>query len=333
MIVKITNNNVEGIHHALHLRLKTKFSKNGYELQSDFPKKTGSLSLKSYDFDSGFNLNILRGSIASFLQLEFTEEDHNYLRYFFIKSGEFIHTVSPSIRYRLTDLFSCMVASKGEETQLFTFPAQKYVEILFIQMETKRFSMDLKSDFFSLPEEIGNIIMDKKMGGHFIYHNNYTMSISDTIKEILETKKEDIIKRFFIESKALELLWQQTELYKQEVNLGYNRNVLRKTDATLIKKAKDYIHNNLDHKLTLLSVSRAVGTNETKLKIGFKKLYGKTFSEILRTERLNKAKALLVEGQMSVKEIAHACGYQSMSMFSTRFKERYGVTPSTYLLS
>lgn len=60
-------------------------------------------------------------------------------------------------------------------------------------------------------------------------------------------------------------------------------------DALLIKKAKEFLHDNLDKKLTLKFVSRAIGTNEIKLKIGFKKMYGKTFTEILRTERLNKA--------------------------------------------
>lgn len=333
MKIKIENNNAEGIHSALNTPLKSKFEKKGFEYQSIFSKATGNLTLKSYEFDKGFNFNILRGDISSSFQLEFNEDQNNYLRFFFIKKGELIHTVSPTIIYRLTDNFSCMVAAKGDKNQLFTFPVQNNLEIFFLQIETKSFSIDLKSDFFELPKEIGTVLKNKHMENHFIYHGNYSLNICDTINEIINTQKAGIIKRFFLESKALELLWLQAEQYKQEKNKGRTPNVLKMHDVTIIKKAKEHIHDNLDKKLTLKSVSRAIATNETKLKIGFKKMYGKTFTEILRTERLNKAKVLLVDGQMSVKEVANFCGYKSPSMFSVRFKERFGETPGNYINS
>ncbi len=333
MLIKVENSNPEGIHNALSSKLNIKYRKSGYEHQSNFPLKQGNLILKSFHFNDGFDFNILSGDISTFIQLEFTEDENNYLRYFFIKKGELIHTITPNMRYRLTDNYSCMVMARGENNQLFTFPIQNDVKILFLQIETKRFSIDLKSDFLSLPPVIGNSLMNYQSGSHFIYHSNYTLSISDTINEILNTQKEGIIKRFFLESKALELLWLQTELYNKELKLGYNQKLIRQHDVIIITKAKDYIHNNLNKNITISSLSREVGTNETKLKTGFKKLYGKTFSDILRTERLNKAKVLVEEGQMSIKEIANSCGYTSISMFIARFKERFGDTPGRYMKS
>lgn len=330
MKVKIKNNSAEGIHNALNKTLKTKFLKNGFEYHSDFPKNIGELSLKSYEFNKGFNCNVLKGNIYLLFQLEFNENQNNSLRFFFIKKGELIHLVSPSIRYRLTDNYSCMVAAKVNDNQLFTFPTQNNVEILFLQIETKDFLIDLNLDFINLPEEIGNVLMNKEMERNFVYHSSYSLNIGETINEILSTQKEGIVKRFFIESKALELLWLQTEQFKKETIQGYNAKELRNQDIMLIKKAKEYIHDNLDENLTLSSISRAIGTNETKLKIGFKKLFGKNFSEILRTERFNKAKTLLNEGQMSVKEISNSCGYKSSSMFSARFKAHFGVSPSKF---
>lgn len=330
MKIKIKRNNAEGIHQALNQTLKTEFSKDDFEYFSYFTEPAGVLSLKSFEFDKGFNFNILKGDINSLIKFEFEEDHNNYLRFFFVKKGELIHTVSASIRYRLTDNYSCMVAAKDQQDQIFTFPAQKDVEILFLQIETKSFSIDFKSDIFSLPQDIGDVLMNKKMDSHIIYHSLYTLNIADTIEKIIKTKKEGIVKRFFLESKALELLWLQTEQFKQEKNEGYNPKVLRKHDIIIIKKAKDYIHENLDKKLTLSLISRSIGTNSTKLKTGFKLLYGKTFTQIMRTERLNKAKALLDKGELSVKEIAYSSGYKSTSMFSTRFKERFGTTPSKY---
>lgn len=273
MKIIIDNQTAEGIHNSLKASLKTRLEKEGFEYKSHFDKSIGQFTLRSYGFDKGFNFNILQGDIASFFQIESKEDQNNYLRFFFIKSGEMIHQVSSTIRYRLSDNYSCMVAAKGSQKQYFTLPIQKDLEILFLQIETKSFSIDLKSDFFQLPSEIGNVLKNEKMDSHFIYHSNYTLTISDTINEILNTQKQGIVKRFFLESKALELLWLQAEQYKLETKQSYNPNQLRKYDVAILRKAKDFIHENLNQKLTLATVSEAIGTNETKLKTGFKKLF------------------------------------------------------------
>lgn len=333
MKIRIDNNSVEGVHHFLAKKLKSKFEKNGFEYKASINSGVGEFSIKSYDFDKGFSYHVIQGNITSIIELEFNEDQNNCLRYIFVKQGELIHKVSPAIRYRLTDNYSCMVAAKNNENQLFTLPAQGNIEIYFLQIETKSFSIDLKSDFFHLPQEIGSVFKNEKMDSHFIYHSLYTLEICDTISELTNPDKEGVIKRFFIESKALELLWLQTEQYKKETSKGYKSKFLKKHDVSIIKKAKSFIHENLNEPLTHKLVANAVGTNETKLKTGFKTLFGKNFSEILRHERMNKAKALLEEGDLNIKEISHSCGYKSHSMFTKRFKERFGVNPMHYNLT
>lgn len=330
MKIKIEDNNAQGLHRALKQELSIENLKKGFELKTSISNGIGDLELTSFEFDKGFNFNILKGNITSLLQLNFEEDENNYLRFFFVNKGEVVHTVSEDIRYRLTDNFSCMVAAKGGKNQLFTFPVQNDIDILFLQIETKSFSIDFKPGAFDLSKLMSNVLMNKKMENHIIYHSLYTHDISEAISEIETTEKQGIVKRFFLESKALELLWLQAEQYEKEIKNGFNRNILRKQDVRIIKKAKDYIHEHCETKLTLTSVSRAIGTNETKLKTGFKKLYGKTFTDILRVERLNKAKALIDEEELSIKEVARACGYKSTSMFSSRFKQRFGISPSKY---
>lgn len=63
MLVRIENINAEGIYKAFSQTLHTKYSKNGCEYQSDLPKKYGNLTLKSYNFNDGFNFNILQGDV------------------------------------------------------------------------------------------------------------------------------------------------------------------------------------------------------------------------------------------------------------------------------
>jgi len=54
-------------------------------------------------------------------------------------------------------------------------------------------------------------------------------------------------------------------------------------------------------------------------------------SDFLRVKRLELASTLLKERRGSVSEVAYACGFGSVSSFSSGFKKHYQVTPSTYL--
>lgn len=54
-------------------------------------------------------------------------------------------------------------------------------------------------------------------------------------------------------------------------------------------------------------------------------------SQYLRQYRLNKAKTLLDERGLTIKEIAFAVGFSSTSYFSRAFKEFSSITPSAYL--
>ena len=330
MQIQIGDGTTDQLHESLSLNLKSKFSKNGYEYQSIISKSDLSLTFHSLHFGAGFDFNTISGNIKKSFELEFNENKNNYLRFIIVRNGEVIHTLSPSIRYRLNQGFSSIVAMKGSNNQKLTFPIQNNLELIFLQIETKRYAVELQNEFFELPKVFEKVWMNKEMDDHFIFQSNYTYTISETISEMISTAKEGITKRFFLESKALEILWLHTEQYNNEKKFGYDNNILKKIDVKLLKQAKDFIHHNQDKNLTLGLLAKEIGTNETKIKSGFKKMYGKTFSEILRFERFNKAKFLLSEGDLNIKEIALSCGYKSTSMFSVRFKEHFGVSPSKF---
>lgn len=317
-------------HRYLKQTFKTKYQASAYEHRSIFPVNTGSLFLKSYDFGNGLNFNILKGDILKLIQFQFSGDSNNFLRYIFVKEGELILRLTKSIRYRLSAYYSSIVAVKGNDRQVFTFPVQKNIELYFIEVNTKRFGVDIQTEFLKLPKEISDVFLNKQTEEHFVYQSIYILSVAETLNEIINTQTEGIVKRFFMESKVLELLWLQTEQYKHELLNGYDEHVLRKSDIKIIKQAKDYIHENLEKELTLNMLARNIGTNETKIKTGLKKMYGKTFSEILRNERLNNSKLLVEDGKLSIKEIAYRCGYKSVSMFRLRFKERFGISPIQY---
>lgn len=330
MLIDIENGTLENLHKTLNLKFKTNFKKNGYEYKTIISKNKIALTVESFQFGNGFNFTSIKGDLQHQLELEISEDATNYLRFLIVRNGILIHMLSPSIRYRLNSSFSSIVGVKGMNNQRITFPTQNNMEVFFLQVDIKRYAIDLKSDFFEFSKEVKAVSKNNENEEYFIFQSNYSYAISESISDIITTSKTGITKRFFIESKALELLWLHTEQYNNEQKFGFDDKIYKKIDFEILKKAKAFIHNNFNKPITLAILSKEVGTNETKIKQGFKKIYGKTFSEILRFERLNKAKLLLEEGNLSIKETAINCGYKSTLMFTVRFKERFGISPSNY---
>jgi len=72
-------------------------------------------------------------------------------------------------------------------------------------------------------------------------------------------------------------------------------------------------------------------TNESKLKIVFKKVYKTTIYGYVQKLRLEKANLLLKEQYLNIGEIAKEVGYKHQGHFSKLFFEFYGVYPKDLL--
>jgi len=62
----------------------------------------------------------------------------------------------------------------------------------------------------------------------------------------------------------------------------------------------------------------------------FKIAFGESPYSYLMTRRIERAMALLRQGDLSVTEVCFAVGCSSLGTFSTRFTELVGVPPSVY---
>jgi two-component system, response regulator YesN len=89
-----------------------------------------------------------------------------------------------------------------------------------------------------------------------------------------------------------------------------------------------YIHEHYAEDLTLEDLSNQLFISKNYLNQLFKKVTGETFMNYVIRVRINKAKVLLLEGNLMIYEIAEKVGYQNVPYFSTLFKKYCGVNPS-----
>jgi AraC-like DNA-binding protein len=105
---------------------------------------------------------------------------------------------------------------------------------------------------------------------------------------------------------------------------------IHKQDTRLIQSVYDYI---LPHKNaslpTLKELARIFGTNEFKLKAGFRYLFKTSIYQFYTDTRLEKAHMLIEHTAIPLKEIAYMSGYNTYPNFSRAFKIKFGCTPNS----
>ena len=92
-------------------------------------------------------------------------------------------------------------------------------------------------------------------------------------------------------------------------------------------RAVQAMYANVEEPLTLDEIADDVGLSRRQLERNFRNLLLEPPAAIYRNIRLERARGLMVETDMSVVEVAMACGFNSAHVFSRHFKNRYGDSP------
>ncbi len=111
------------------------------------------------------------------------------------------------------------------------------------------------------------------------------------------------------------------------------RNVVKKREersGDIIRTARKYIKDHFDKDISLDDVSRVVNISPYYFSKVFKEECGLNFIEYLTNIRIDNAKKLLENSNLSIKEICVSCGYTDPNYFSRSFKKNVGVTPTEY---
>ena len=104
----------------------------------------------------------------------------------------------------------------------------------------------------------------------------------------------------------------------------------KKQKNHFIIDARNYIHDHYtDCDLSLAVVSEAVGTSQSYLSRLFNTILGLRFTDYLNKYRVD-ASLRLLESDLSVKEIAAACGFSSTQNYNRVFKKYMDMAPGQY---
>ena len=190
------------------------------------------------------------------------------------------------------------------------------------------------------PESVGfvymfsfNLVEDfyKKYGGNNLSSAKFPLPLQ--LLSYLEyanlniKENNDVIEQNTDELFAKSLLYPLiTEFLKSNFSVVAHNNL----NTVTVRRIVDYIRENLTEKLTLSSVSTALGINSATLSAILMEYTNIPFTAFVNNLRIEKATRLLHECDVTIAEAAYLSGFGSIRNFNRIFYDTLGLTPTEY---
>ncbi|MCP4118469.1 MAG: helix-turn-helix transcriptional regulator [Desulfobacteraceae bacterium] len=223
----------------------------------------------------------------------------------------------------------CGISYFPRSSGVCEFPAQSRLQLLHISIAPFLFDELMTGGREKIAPDF-HPVLHQESTGHYYKKTMLSTPLQMALAQLLDCPFHGTTRRIYLESKAMELVALQLETLVFDKSSGAGTKPPDRSETDRIYEAREIILNRYLNPPSLGELSRQVGLNEFKLKKGFQKVFGNTVFGCLFDHRMEQARLHVEERKKSVKEIAHAVGYQSTSRFSDAFKRKFGTRPTHY---
>lgn len=174
------------------------------------------------------------------------------------------------------------------------------------------------------------VIIDKIEANGFISPSNQVLDVG---------VNEDLVNLF---SNAIKIAKEDKTAAQQNLagivfnilgtilSLAQNKNFETKESAQKIEQAKIIMLENVYKDIDIQGIATNLGISYSLFRKEFKEYTGYAPSQYFQELKLRKAKELLAESNLPIKEISYKLNFSSYEYFLSFFKKRVGITPTEY---
>lgn len=175
------------------------------------------------------------------------------------------------------------------------------------------------------------ISTDEKMADLFSYYpydkntNIFNYSYTDKIKAVadkLTINANEVYSSF-------EMLEIFLDIFKNQINSNFSPNAESNSDI-YIKAAVNYIRTNVSGSVTVKDLTDILGISQPYLYRIFKEKFGKSPKQYINDYRIEQAKILLQNSDITVTQVANSVGFCDVLSFSRFFSLKTGLSPQKY---
>lgn len=112
---------------------------------------------------------------------------------------------------------------------------------------------------------------------------------------------------------------------------GLKSSVSKKIDRKFVNEFSSIVENNIaNENFSVDDICKEIGISRVQLYRKVKAVLGYNVNDYILSVRMQKAKYLLLNEDLSISEISFKVGFSSQAYFSTVFKSKFGVTPKAF---
>ena len=191
------------------------------------------------------------------------------------------------------------------------------------------YSRELLKEFLPFFPKVETLFSKASSNKAFLFgsHNKWAdPKIKDIAFELIHCSYNEKIRAFYFENKIRECLFVMLvhAFEKAPENIQ-----ISKDEEEKIHYIRSMLAESVNRHYTIPELSRMVGMNAFKLKLAFRREFGKGMFEYQKEERLKEARRLLLDSNKPPKEIARLTGYHRITSFITEFRKHFGYTPGS----
>lgn len=304
--------------------------KQCFETCRKLPRKIGKGTMKEFKFKSGIQVYI-----NNYKKKDKFKAEHCGATPIF----GFRFCLSGTTKLYLDCLKNSLTIKHGE-SGLSYFPSREgfYEDMpgtqicnIAILIKPSYFSALMEDELHNIPIELKATLTDNNNSGElFNFTDIITPPMHLILQQITHCPYEGASRRIFIEAKAMELIACKLDQVRPAPRKQRKDSRLKTGDIDRIHYAGELLSKSIQTPPKIIELAKAVGVSRTKFHNDFNEVYGTSPTGYLRHMRIEKAKKLVKDDNLSMTQIAYSLGYSSSSHFAKAFRDYFGIAPSRY---
>lgn len=311
-------------------------------LNADFIEGQGEARLElDNDFGKGSIRAIqLASGLGCFLYNVFFHKDFLYFKdetlmsplyFIYCLHGELYHSFGKEkTTTRILPLHNYIIHSKEDNSNVGRFVANQQVMCTSITLDQRALLEENALGSSYLKDKLLEVFETINPGNNYRHMGKMMLAQADLVRDIFANDATGIVGRLYMESSILNLLSQQIGAHQTaKSDVTYN-SPIRKKETQTVLEIGDFIAKHISDDVTITRLQDEFGLSPAKLQSGFKHVFGKSVHTFITDTRMEHARHLIENTDLSISEIAYSIGLNSRSNFSKLFYKRFGHLPSDY---